>query len=203
MAETYSATVANAKLDQVETTIGASPKLRWYNGTMPADADTALSGNTLLAEGTLPADFMAAASGRSKAKSGTWTVTGLAAAGAGTAATFYRMYDNAGTTCHIQGTLGVSVVIATNALTAANGNVLNFAATTGVVVGMKVSGTGVPTGARVVAVGAGTVTLSHTSTAGVANATSITFSYDMPVDNASIANTQVATVNSYTITGAQ
>ena len=47
---------------------------------------------------------MAAASAGSKAKSGTWS--GTASGGGGTIAHF-RIYDNAGTTCHIQGTVGV------------------------------------------------------------------------------------------------
>lgn len=203
MAESYSAANTNSALDQRETHIGASPILRFYNGTMPADADAALSGNTLLAQGTLPSDWLGAAAARVKSKAGTWTATGQAAAGAGTAMTFYRIFESTGTTCHLQGSVGVNVGLTTNALTAANGNVLNFASTTGVVVGMKVSGTGIATGSRVVAVGASTVTLSHTSTAGVANATAITFSYDMAVDNASIANGQVLTVGSYSITGQQ
>lgn len=203
MAESYSAVNTNAALDQRETSIGASPVLRFYNGTMPTDADTALAGNTLLAQGTLPADWLGAAAARVKSKAGTWTATGLAAAGAGTAMTFYRIFDPTGTTCHIQGHLGVNVPLTTNALTAVNGNVLNFASTTGVVVGMKATGTGVATGSRVVAVTATTVTLSHTSTAGVANATAITFKYDMEVDNASIANGQVLTVSAYSITGQQ
>jgi hypothetical protein len=104
MTVSYSATVKNAKLDQVETTVSTSPKLRIYNGTAPATADTALSGNTLLAEGTLPSDWMASASAGSKAKNGTWTLTGQSGAGSGTAGTFFRVYDNAGTTCHMQGT---------------------------------------------------------------------------------------------------
>jgi len=195
-----SATVANAQLDQIETTIGTSPLLRVYNGTAPADADAALSGNTLLADGTLPSDWLAAASGKSKSKTGTWTLTGQSGAGAGTAGTFYRIYNNAGSTCHQQGTFGAQVQIATNNTTAANGNVLNFAATTGVVVGMNASGTGVPTGARVVAVGGTTVTLSHTSTAGVGNGVTITFAPDMVVDNNNIANAQSLTVNSYSRT---
>lgn len=200
MAETYSAAVDNAALDQKETTIGAAPILRCYNGTMPANADTALSGNTLLAQGTLPSDWLTAASGRVKSKAGTWTITGQAGAGAGTAMTFYRIFDPTGTTCHLQGNIGVSVPLNTNALTAVNGNVLNFAATTGVVAGMKASGTGIPAGARVLATTGTTVTLSVASTAGVANATPVTFSYDMAVDNASIANAQVMTINSFSIT---
>lgn len=108
MTVSYSATVKNAKLDAIETTIGTAPKLRIYNGSAPANADAALSGNTLLAEGTLPSDWLANASGGVKAKSGSWTVTGQSGAGAGTAGTFYRIYDNAGTTCHEQGTFGAS-----------------------------------------------------------------------------------------------
>lgn len=105
MTISYSATVKNAKLDQIETTISTSPQLRIYNGTAPATADTALSGNTLLAQGSLPSDWMAAASAGSKAKTGTWTLTGQTGAGAGTAGTFFRIYDSAGTNCHMQGTL--------------------------------------------------------------------------------------------------
>jgi hypothetical protein len=93
----------------------------------------------------------------------------------------------------IQGTAGQQVVLTTNALTAANGNVLNFAATTGVVVGMQVSGTGIPADTQVVAVTGTTVTISRTSTAGVANATAITFAPDMVLDNASINATQSVT----------
>ena len=108
MTISYSATVKNAKLDTIETTISTSPKLRVYNGTAPATADTALSGNTLLAEGSLPSDWLAAASGSAKAKSGTWTLTGQSGAGAGTAGTFFRIYDSAGTTNHMQGTFTAS-----------------------------------------------------------------------------------------------
>jgi hypothetical protein len=192
--------VANAKLDQEETTIGTSPILRALNGVMPANADAALSGNTVLAQGTLPSDWMGAAAAKVKAKIGAWTLTGQAAAGAGTPATFFRLYDSAGTNCHKQGTMGAAVAIATNALTAANGNVLNFAATTGVAVGQSVSGAGIPVNATVLAFTGTTVTISAASTAGVANAASITFAYDMTLDNNSIANAQSITVNTFQIT---
>lgn len=200
MAVSNSVTVKNAKLDQEETTIGTSPVLRLYNGAIPATADTALSGNTLLAQGTLPSDWMAAASAGSKAKSGSWTLTGQSGAGAGTASTFYRLFESTGTTCHKQGSTGASVAIATNALTAANGNVLNFASTTGVAVGQAISGTGIPVNAVVLAFNGTTVTMSVASTAGVANAASITFGYDMVLDNNNIANAQSLSVSTFTIT---
>lgn len=104
----FSAAVRNARLDAFETQVGVSPKLRLYNGTPPADAAAALSGNTLLCEMPLPSDWMAAASGGVKAKSGSWAGTGAAGAGGGTAATFFRVYDNAGSACGLQGTVTVT-----------------------------------------------------------------------------------------------
>lgn len=94
--------VRNARLDSIETTIGTAPLLRIYSGTAPADESTALSGNTLLAECTLPSDWMAAASAGSKAKSGTWQDSSANATGT---ASFYRIYESTGTTCHLQGTV--------------------------------------------------------------------------------------------------
>lgn len=96
-----STAVRNARLDAIETTIGATALLRVYTGAMPADAAAASTG-TLLAECTLPADYMAAASSGSKAKSGTWEDT--SANNNGTAG-YFRIFDNAGTTCHLQGTV--------------------------------------------------------------------------------------------------
>lgn len=193
-----STAVRNAQLDVVESTTGASAILEIRSGAPPANCAAADTG-TLLASMTLPSDWMAAASGGSKALSGTWQ--DASANNAGTAG-HYRIKDSTGTTCHAQGTAGQSVALTTNALTAVNGNVLNFASTTGVVVGMNVSGTGVPAGATVVALTSTTVTLSMTSTAGVANAAAITFSPDLVLDNASIAAGQQVTISSYTLTAA-
>jgi len=108
MTISYAALLKNAKLDTIESHISTAPELRIYNGTPPANADAALSGNTLLASGTLPSDWMAAASGGAKAKSGSWTLTGQSGAGAGTAGTFFRIYDSAGPTCKVQGTFTAS-----------------------------------------------------------------------------------------------
>lgn len=102
MALQYSVAVNNARLDAVETTTGATAKLRIYTGAAPANCAAAATG-TLLVDMTLPADWMAAASSGSKAKSGTWSGTGVAAGTAG----YFRIVDNAGTTAHIQGTCGI------------------------------------------------------------------------------------------------
>lgn len=95
----YSVAVNNARLDAIETTIGASPILRILSGAMPANCAAAETG-TILAEMTLPSDWLAAASGGTKSKSGTWS--DLTANATGTAG-YYRIYNSAGTVCGEQG----------------------------------------------------------------------------------------------------
>jgi hypothetical protein len=101
MALQLSTTVRNARLDAIETAIGVSPILKIRTGAQPANCATADSG-TIIATCNLPSDWMAAASAGSKALSGTWQDT--SADNTGTAGHF-RIYDNAGTTCHVQGTV--------------------------------------------------------------------------------------------------
>lgn len=100
MALQYSVAVRNAQLDAFESTVSTSAKLQIRTGSAPADCAASNSGS-LLVEMTLPSDWMAAASSGSKAKSSTWSGT---ASGTGTAAHF-RIFDNAGTTCHAQGSV--------------------------------------------------------------------------------------------------
>src|ERR1700719_4070279 len=94
----YSVTVQNAKLDQIETTIGASPVLKIFSGAEPANC-AAADPSGLLVTITLPANWMNNASGGSKTLLGTWSNT---ASGTGTAAS-WRIYDSGVTTCHLQG----------------------------------------------------------------------------------------------------
>jgi hypothetical protein len=91
--------VRNARLDAIETTIGASPTLEIRSGAVPANCAAADAG-TLLASMALPADFMAAASAGAKAILGTWQDS--AANATGTAGHF-RIKQ--GATCHLQGTV--------------------------------------------------------------------------------------------------
>jgi len=104
MAIQFSTTVRNARLDQIETTIGTSAVIRIFTGSPPANCATADSG-TILATVNCPSDWMAAASGGSKSKSGTWE--DLSADNTGTAG-YFRVYDSGVTTCHMQGTVGTS-----------------------------------------------------------------------------------------------
>ena len=101
MAIQLSATVRNARLDAIETAIGATAVLKIRTGAPPANVATADSG-TVLASLTLPADYMAAAAAGAKAKSGTWE--DASADATGTAAHF-RLYASDGTTPHMQGTV--------------------------------------------------------------------------------------------------
>lgn len=99
----YSVAVRTAEVGSIEGTVGTSAKLQIRTGTQPANCAAAASG-TLIAELSLPSDWMAAAASGAVAKTGTWSGT---ASNAGTAAHF-RIYDSAGTTCHMQGTAGES-----------------------------------------------------------------------------------------------
>lgn len=97
----FSVEVRNARLDAIETVIGAAPKLRIYSGAPPANTAAAATG-TLLVDMTLPSDFLAAASGGAKTLSGTWAATGAANGVAG----HYRIWNAGLTLCHEQGTVG-------------------------------------------------------------------------------------------------
>lgn len=105
MAITLSVAVRNARLDVIETTIGVNALVRIYSGTVPTNAGTALSGNTLLAETAPVSDWMAAAASGSKALVSALSDTSANATGT---ASFFRVYDSTGTTCHIQGTVTVT-----------------------------------------------------------------------------------------------
>ena len=99
----YSTTLRNNQLNQVEATAGASPKLRMYSGSAPANCAAAATG-TLIAEMNLPADWMNAAASGTVDKAGTWQ--DLSADDAGTLG-YFRIWDTAVANCHIQGTISM------------------------------------------------------------------------------------------------
>lgn len=104
MALQYSVTLRNNKLDQVESTAGASAVLRILTGALPANCAAAETG-TIVATVVLPADWMNAAAGGTKTKLGTWQ--DATADNTGTA-TYFRIYDSGITACHVQGSYGTS-----------------------------------------------------------------------------------------------
>lgn len=128
MAIQLGTTVRNNRLDSIETTIGTTAKLYLYSGTLPANCAAADPSGTL-ATLTLPSDYLNAAASGVKSLAGTWTGT---ASGSGTAIVF-RIKDNAGTTCHMQGTVGTTgtdLVLDNNVLaTSQTINITTFALT--------------------------------------------------------------------------
>jgi hypothetical protein len=90
--------IRNTRANAYTTALGASATVRAYNGTPPANCDTALSGNTMLAQGTYAATPFPGASGGAMTSN---AITGANAAASGTP-TFYRTYATDGTTCVAQ-----------------------------------------------------------------------------------------------------
>lgn len=112
-----STTMRSALLDSgLNTALGTSPLLKVYSGTEPANADTALSGNTLLGTLTLSSTpFGAASSGVATASS----ITQDSSADADGTATFCRVTKSDGTVM-LQGnagTSGATFVFATTTIT--------------------------------------------------------------------------------------
>ena len=104
MAIQLSTSVRNARLDQIETTIGTAAVLKLRTGAQPANCAAADSGTVIISY-TLASDWAAAASSGSKAFSNT-PISGAATA-TGTLA-HYRLYASDGTTCHAQGSITVT-----------------------------------------------------------------------------------------------
>jgi len=111
--------LANAQRSRAADAVTArlnSGKLRLYTGTRPATPDTALSGNTLLAELTFNATaFGAASSGVATANA----ITSDSSADATGTATFSRWFESDGTTvvldCEV-GTSGANVNLNTTSI---------------------------------------------------------------------------------------
>ncbi len=103
MALTLAVAQKNAALDTQFDTLNTG-YLRIYSGTRPTNPDTALSGNTLLAELRFAATAFAAATGGTKTANA--IVLGTAAA-TGTAS-FFRALKSDGTTAVVDGSVGTS-----------------------------------------------------------------------------------------------
>lgn len=95
----------NALLDALTTFAGNSGKIRIYDGTQPANANTAVSSQTLLAELTCNSTFAGSAS------SGALTlnaITSDSSADATGTATWFRLLKSDGSTVVLDGSVGTS-----------------------------------------------------------------------------------------------
>lgn len=99
----YALATRNLRLDQTLNQLN-SGTLKIYSGTPPANADAALSGNTLLATLTFGSTAFAAASGGSKTAN---AITQDSDAPATGVATFYRCLTS-GAAVVYQGSVGVT-----------------------------------------------------------------------------------------------
>src|SRR5918995_1386862 len=94
---------ADAVVDLVD--VGGAGSLRIYSGTAPADANAALSGNTLLAQLAMSATaFGVASAGVATAAA----ITQDSSADATGTATFFRILAGNGTTVVMQGSVGTA-----------------------------------------------------------------------------------------------
>lgn len=171
----------NAGLDAFETATGASAKLRFLTGVMPANCAAAQTG-TQLVEQALPTDWMGAAAAGVKALAGSWA----AAAAASGLAGYFRIVDNAGTTCDAQGLVSQAWAQSTAYLlnqqaSNVNGVYRCTTAGTSAAAGAGPSGTG----------------------SGITDGTAV-WTYvgpvDMVLDNTNIAAAQNVTVTAFTLT---
>ena len=108
MAMKLTTTAADAMLNAL-TALCNTGLLRIYSGTEPATANTALSGNTLLAELTLSATAFGApaASGSDRVATANAITADSSADNSGTAS-FFRLFQSGGTIVVYQGTAGTS-----------------------------------------------------------------------------------------------
>lgn len=97
----FSTALRDARLNVIESTIGTAPMVRIRTGAPPANCGAADSG-TVLATLNLPSDWLNPASGQQITMLGSWTDASADAAGT---AGHFRIYNTAGTTCHMQGTV--------------------------------------------------------------------------------------------------
>ena len=136
MTAKLSTAAATAALDAVKALLndtgstGHGGYIKIYSGTQPADPDTALSGNTLLATFVFAATAFGSDSGPAAGTSGTLTTTGsiptttVTAAATGTAS-FARLFKSDGTTAVLDltvGTSGTDVILNSTSITV-SGNV--------------------------------------------------------------------------------
>lgn len=103
----YSATLKNAQQNAITTALGASALLLIYSGAQPANPDTAVTTQVLLATLTCNATFAAAAAAGVLTLNAISNGTGSVAAAGGTTATWYRL-ETAGGTAEVDGSVGIA-----------------------------------------------------------------------------------------------
>lgn len=104
MAFQLSVNARNATLAAIEAEVGENPIMTISTGSPPANCGTANTG-TVVATMVLPTDWLSVPTGGSTALSGTWQ--DLSADASGTAG-YFRLHNNDGTVCHMQGSVSAT-----------------------------------------------------------------------------------------------
>ena len=104
----YSTRVRDDRLDQIARTVGPTPILELRSGDAPPNCQAPATG-VALARGQLPVEWMKRALMGLKTMAGPWQITGVAKGKIG----YFRLYDFAGVTCHVQGVIGVDMEVDT------------------------------------------------------------------------------------------
>lgn len=182
--------------------------IKVYDGTPPADVNTALSGNNILATGDFSATAFGTASGGTASANAISAGTGTTAAGVGTTATFARTFKTDNTTATRQSKVFPARAAKTTVAATATGFTDSGSDLfTEIVVGDSFSVSGFTSssidGKYLVTAKASNGSISTypapptTETAGQ----SITYTPDgIVLDNVSIADGQTVTFSSFTIT---
>jgi hypothetical protein len=125
----YSDAVANAAADAMAA-LHNSGFMRFYDGAQPANVETAIGSQVLLAEMTFGATAFSAASGGVATAN---AITQDASANATGTATWYRTYKSDGTTALMDGSIGTSGsninMVSTSVAAGSAVQVLSFAIT--------------------------------------------------------------------------
>lgn len=181
-------TLRNARMDAITTAVGASGRLKLYDGTQPATGGTATN---LLCDLPCSATFAPAASG------GVLTVNAITTTNAALSGTctWARVTTSAGAAV-MDCPAGASVV--TTATGTASQDTITVGSATGIVIGMYVSGTGIATGARVVDIQGTTVHVSIEHTGAVSG--NGTFNWDLVLTPAALTSGQPVSISSFTMT---
>lgn len=101
MAFQLSVDARNATLSAIETEVGVNPIMTISSGAVPSDCAQANTG-TVLATMVLPNDWLSDPTNGNISLSGTWQ--DLSADASGTAG-YFRLHNNDGSVCHMQGTV--------------------------------------------------------------------------------------------------
>lgn len=104
MAFQLSVNTRNATLAAIEAEVGENPIITISAGSVPANCGTANTG-TVVATMVLPTSWLSDPTLGSVTLSGTWQ--DLSADASGTAG-YFRLHNNAGTVCHMQGSISAT-----------------------------------------------------------------------------------------------